>query len=115
MVLSVFNYHTAISRGQGAPVQWIALERSVLTPSPLFLLKNSPHPNAAKLFMEYCLSEEGQRVTREANYIPAHPKVEAKDPTLKPEGGHFQVNVISLELFRERRKEWIDIYRGLFV
>ena len=114
MVLSVFNYHTAISRAQGAPVEWIALERSTLTVGTLSLLKNSPHPNAGKLFYEYCLSEEGQRVTRDAGYIPADPRVPARDPALKPEAGHFEVNVISPDLFHVHAKEWIGIYRSLF-
>jgi ABC-type Fe3+ transport system substrate-binding protein len=114
MVLSVFNYHTAISRAQGAPVEWIALERSTLTVGTISLLKNSSHPNAGKLFLEYCLSEEGQRVTRDAGYIPADPRVPAKDPSLKPEAGHFQVNVISPDLFHAHSAEWIGIYRTLF-
>jgi ABC-type Fe3+ transport system substrate-binding protein len=114
MVLSVFNYHAAISQAKGAPVEWLALERSTLTVGTIALLKNSPHPNAGKLFLEYCLSEEGQQVTREAGYIPADPRVPAKIATLKPDAGHFAVSVISPDLFRERSKEWIGIYRTLF-
>jgi ABC-type Fe3+ transport system substrate-binding protein len=114
MVLSVFNYHAAISQAKGAPVEWLALERSTLTVGTIALLKNSPHPNAGKLFLEYCLSEEGQEVTRNAGYIPADPRVPAKIATLKPEAGHFAVNVISPDLFRDHGKEWIGIYRSLF-
>lgn len=114
MVLSVFNYHVAISQAQGAPVKWVALESSTLTVGTISLLKNSPHPNAGKLFLNYCLSEEGQKVTRNAGYIPADPRVPAKDQSLKPEVGHFKVSVISPDVFRAHSKEWIGIYRSLF-
>jgi ABC-type Fe3+ transport system substrate-binding protein len=114
MVLSVFNYHTAISQAQGAPIEWVPLERSVLTVGTIALLKKSPNPNAGKLFLDYCLSEEGQQVTRNAGYIPADPRVPAKVPTLKPDAGHFAVNVISPDLFRVHSKEWIGIYRSMF-
>lgn len=114
LVLCVFNYHVAISKGQGAPVQWLPLERSVLTFGTIALLKNAPHPNAGKLFLEYCLSEDGQKVTRDAGYIPADPRVAAATASLKPEAGNFKVNVISPDLYKKNGEEWTGIYRSLF-
>jgi iron(III) transport system substrate-binding protein len=114
LVLSIHNYHAAISQGQGAPVEWLRLETSLLTFGTVSLLKDAPHPNAAKLFLEFLLSEEGQQVTREAGYIPAHPKVDAKTPTLKPDKGNFKVNVISPALYKQNSEEWVKIYRSLF-
>jgi iron(III) transport system substrate-binding protein len=114
LVLCVFNYHVAISQKQGAPVLWLPLERSVLTFGTIALLKNSPHPNAGKLFLEYCLSEEGQKVTRDAGYIPADPRVPAGVETLKPDAGKFAVNVISPDIYRKNSDEWTKIYRSLF-
>lgn len=114
MVLCVFNYHVAISQAKGAPIKWIALERSVLTQGTISLLKNSPHPNAGELFLNYCLSDEGQRVTANAGYIPADPDVPPEHPYLTPEAGHFKVNVISPDVYDKHSKEWIGIYRQLF-
>ena len=114
LVLSILNYHAAISAGQGAPVEWLKLETSMLTFGTVQLLKGSPHPNAGKLFLEFMLSEEGQQVVKEAGYIPAHPAVAAPAEDLKPEGGGFAVNVISPDVFQQNRKEWVEIYHQLF-
>ncbi len=43
----------------------------MLTFGTIALLKNAPHPNAGKLFLEYCLSEDGQKVTRDPDLSPA--------------------------------------------
>src|SRR5205823_6214597 len=46
----------------GAPLQWIVPREGVLyIPIGLGMLKNSPHPNAAQLYMNFRLSEEAQR------------------------------------------------------
>jgi iron(III) transport system substrate-binding protein len=37
-------------------------EGSVLLPQSMFILKKAPHPNAAKLWVDFILSEEGQTI-----------------------------------------------------
>ncbi|RWD61717.1 extracellular solute-binding protein [Mesorhizobium sp.] len=114
LVLSILNYHAAISAAQGAPVEWLKLESSVFTFGTVQMLKNAPHPSAAKLFLEFLLSDEGQQIIADAGYIPASPRVKAKDPTLKPQEGKFAVTVISSETFAMNKDKWVGIYRKLF-
>ncbi len=45
---------------QGAPLQWKFPEPGLAAPYFLALTSNAPHPNAAKLFLAWSLSEEGQ-------------------------------------------------------
>jgi ABC-type Fe3+ transport system substrate-binding protein len=45
---------------RGAPLRLIFLEPVVSNPKVLMLAKR-PHPNAAALFIDWALSEEGQR------------------------------------------------------
>ena len=95
--LMTFNYHSVISAKDGAPVRWLKLEPAIQLPNPVGLVRNAPHPNAGKLFIEYLLSAEGQAVFRDANYIPANPSVPPLDATLTPEGGKFKATTIPLE------------------
>jgi len=112
--LMTFNHHDEISRAKGAPVDWIKMEPLVATTSAIGILKNAPHPNAAKLFVEFVLSEEGQKVLAEAFYLPAHPDVPAKVPELKPEGGDFTITSVSPATHAEGLNKWISIYNDLF-
>jgi len=78
------------------------------------LLRNSPHPNAGKLFEEFLLSKEGQEVFQKANYLPADPDVPAAEPSLKPKQGGFKTYVITNETALEKLPHWIEIYKKLF-
>ncbi len=52
---------------EGAPIKAIALEEGTLaTPSAMARVKNGPHPNASKVFLNWILSAEGQTVFSKA-------------------------------------------------
>ena len=114
LALMTFNYHSVISADQGAPVRWLPMQPAIQIPNPAGLVRNSPHPNAGKLLLEYLVSEEGQRVFRDANYIPANPAVPPKDPTLTPSGGHFSATLITPETTAAKLDGWTAIYNQLF-
>jgi iron(III) transport system substrate-binding protein len=114
LAVMTFNHHAAISSAQGAPVQWIKMEPLLQTTSLVGLLKDAPHPHAARLFIEYVLSDEGQKVLADHDYIPASPAVPARIPELKPDAGHFKVNVVTSEMARDDLPKWTAVYHELF-
>lgn len=59
------------------------------------MLNNAPHPNAGKLLIEFLCSPAGQRVFRDAGYLPANPAVPPKTPELVPGPGGPAVEIIS--------------------
>lgn len=55
-----------LSMSRGNPLELIyPSDGTVVIPSPSCIQKNAPHPNAAKLFMEYATGPEYFRVTRQ--------------------------------------------------
>ena len=112
--LMIFNHHAVISAKKGAPVAWLRIEPVVSTGNYVGLIKNSPHPNAGKLFEEYLLSKEGQETFQKANYLPAHPDVPAADPTLKPKQGGYKATVITNEMALAQLPKWTEVYKKLF-
>jgi len=90
--VTVDNHHTVIADEKGAHVNWVAIEPVLGLSNNIGLIKGAPHPNAAKLLIDFNLSAEGQTVLRNGNHIPASEKVEAADPSLKR---GFTVNYIS--------------------
>jgi iron(III) transport system substrate-binding protein len=113
MAIATFNNHSDISKAKGAPVKWLKIEPVTATLDTVFLLKG-PNPNAGKLFIDYILSEEGQNTLREAGYIPSNPKVHAKVPEEKPEGGGFKSLVLTPELVETDLPKWVAVYNDLF-
>ena len=110
----MYNHHVAISAAQGAPVRGLKLEPLVEIFTMFGIAKDAPHPNAARLFEEFVLSEEGQRVFAANDYLPADPAVPAKTPELKPDAGHFRTDVITPAMERDELPRWQAIYRDLF-
>jgi ABC-type Fe3+ transport system substrate-binding protein len=112
--IMTFNHHDAISSAKGAPVDWIKMEPLVATTSSIGIVKNAPHPNAARLFVDFMLSEEGQQVLSDAFYLPARPGAKAKVPELMPAVGNFKVTNIGPTKVAEGLDKWIAIYNELF-
>ena len=89
--LEMNNTHAAISAAQGAPVAWVPLNPvSDDAAGRRHHHQGAPHPNAARLFLDFMVSRAGQEVFRDRDYMPMHPDVPAKNPKLKPETGRLQ-------------------------
>jgi iron(III) transport system substrate-binding protein len=60
----VNNYHHIAVRVKmrGGPVDWLALDPVITAVGPLAINRLAPHPNAAKVFVDFCLSKEGQQI-----------------------------------------------------
>jgi ABC-type Fe3+ transport system substrate-binding protein len=114
IALSIFNHHAVLSAQKGAPVAWLKLEPISALMHSIGLTRNSPHPNAGKLLIDFLTSEEGQRTLADVEYLPAMPSIAAKTPGLKPEAGGFKANVLSPDAVTQNRDRWIATKKDLF-
>jgi iron(III) transport system substrate-binding protein len=114
IALQIFNHHAVISAKKGAPVDWIKMEPATGTLSVISIHKSAPHPNAAKLLVDFIISREGQQIYRDTDYLTADPTVPALEPTLKPEEGHFRVHFFSPETIEDNQPKWKRIFDELF-
>jgi iron(III) transport system substrate-binding protein len=55
-------------REKGAPLSWAPLSPLMVSLNALFVAERSPHPNAAKLFSAFLLSEEGRQLFEGATF-----------------------------------------------
>ena len=114
IALQIFNHHTVISAAKGAPIDWIAMEPVTGALNVAGIHKNAPHPNAAKLLVDFQTSREGQEIFRKVHYLPADPAVPALEPELKPEDGHFRARFFSPEQTEDDMPKWLKIFNDLF-
>jgi iron(III) transport system substrate-binding protein len=116
IALHIFNHHAHISKTAGAPVDWQALEPVTATLNTIALASRAPHPHASMLFLDFILSERGQKVFQQVNYLPSHPKVPAKQADLKPGGGRFNKALyITPEAQFEKGNDWVDYFNKQFM
>ena len=64
---------------QGAPLSFAPIQPYFLSPSLVFMSANAPHPYTAALFIDYLLSEEGQKIVVKTNRMPANSKVKSPE------------------------------------
>ena len=58
----------------GYDVMFVYPKNAYVTPEPMAVLKGAPHPKAAHAFIEFLLTEEGQRIFMERGLSPITPK-----------------------------------------
>jgi iron(III) transport system substrate-binding protein len=112
--LEMNNTHAAISAAQGAPVQWVPLDPVSETIQVAGITAGAPHPNAARLFIDFMVSRTGQQIFRDNDYLPMHPDINAKIPELRPEQGGYRAVVYSPDEIDTESVRWAKIYEDLF-
>jgi iron(III) transport system substrate-binding protein len=99
-------------KGEGAPVEWVdTVDPVVTSPSVIALSARAPHPNAARLFVDYVLSYEGQKLMRDNFRVVARSDIQplAKKLDMK----HlrtFYVNPKIANRYSEFQKDYQEIF-----
>lgn len=76
-VAQAYVHHVEVLKAKGAPVEWIrTFDPLVALRGAVAISANAPHPNAARLFIDFYLSNEGQQIVRTWGKVPAHPEIE---------------------------------------
>jgi len=112
--LMMFHHHAFISASKGAPVKYLNLDPVVLTTEELILLKNAPHPNAAKLLMEFILSPDGAKIISEAMYVPADPNVKSIVPIIAETSTKQKPIYFNSDMLDQKVDSWIEKYQQIF-
>ena len=108
--VQTLTHHAAFSSSRGAPVEWVPTEDAMGSLLILGLFKG-PHPNAGKLLIDFLMSDEGQTLFREADYIPVAPNVQARQARLKPDGVNFRARIFTPEEIDAGQPGWMKIFQ----
>ena len=79
-----YAHVTERSKRSGAPVDWVGMDPIITDFNSIALTRYPLHPYSAMLFIEYMLSEEGQKLLiRDRGLIPARSNIEPDPPLTK--------------------------------
>jgi iron(III) transport system substrate-binding protein len=114
MFLSSNHTDVIEQRRQGAPVKQIKPSDGVgVTQISQSLIKGAPHPNAAKLWIEWSLSDEGQSQLAQQGYAAVRKGTRAAEPEASLEGVKFlprDDDVATFQQLGERTRRWEQIF-----
>jgi iron(III) transport system substrate-binding protein len=70
LVLNTYLHNVEDVRRKGAPVDWVVQDPVFTKFQPIGVGAKAAHPNAAKLFVDFMLSEEGQKIIASFGRVP---------------------------------------------
>ena len=83
MAVVVYSNRVERMKMSGAPIEWVRSKGPTITAiNAVSIPEKAPHPNAAKLFVDFVLSKDGQTLLRGLRRIPARPDVPPDPPSL---------------------------------
>jgi len=99
---------------KGAPVEWIKNpDPLVVQPATIQMAKYAPHPNSAKLLIDFMLSETVADVLAKENRLPGRSNVSGLDPAFK-EINADKIFPLSMEEVQVNYKKYLDEFRNYF-
>jgi iron(III) transport system substrate-binding protein len=108
----VFPFEIEQLKRRGAPVDWSATSDPIVTSINVIALSaKAPHANAAKLLVNYILSEEGQNVIRDVSRVPVRPGVKPLAPKL--DQSTLKIHYVPSDMYKniaQYEKEFRDLF-----
>lgn len=82
IAVNVLLHRTLDMQSKGTPVAWMPISPIVDRFAPYVIARDAPHPNAAKLYVRWLMSPEGQslvdKVRKKGNPLPGSGTIQAK-------------------------------------
>jgi len=107
LALTVYNYKAEQLRAEGAPIDWFTIGNAIARPNGVGVARNAPHPHAALLYYDFELSEEGQRIIAEREFVPTSTKVDT--PLNK-----VPMTFVDARVTLDEYDKWKNLYMELF-
>ena len=98
---------------EGAPVDWITtFDPIIVSIHPIAIAADAPHPEAARVFVDFALSKEGQATVRDSGRISARADVPAAPQAVNP--AKLKLHPVQPEAAADYEgllKEWRAIFK----
>jgi len=108
----VYSHNVEAMKKKGAPIDWVRAAEPIVTGlKPIGLSSKALHPNAAKLFIDFALSTEGQELIRSFSRIPDRDDVPSDPPYLKSGVKLYPANPTWGDSYSRYVKEFREIFQ----
>ena len=111
--LLVSQYPTGVEeiKKTGAPIDWVPLDPWFVYPIGIAVTAKNFHPAAARLYVDFILSEEGQTFMRTLSRIPARKNVLPNPPRLIQGRKLFVIKPASSAIYNKYNSEMLGYFR----
>ena len=111
--IGAYGHRIGQFQRKGAPMGWIKDDVIITTPQAIGISGYGKSPHAAKLIVDFVLSQEGQLILRRSGRVPAHPKVEPDPPELTRGRKIFYSDIVDGGTrYNEINDEFLNVFGG---
>jgi iron(III) transport system substrate-binding protein len=107
LALTVYNYKAEQLRREGAPIDWFTIGNAIARPNGVGVARQAPHPHASVLFYDFALSEEGQTIIAQREFVPTSNKIDT--PLNK-----VPMTFVDARVSIDEYDKWKNLYTDLF-
>jgi iron(III) transport system substrate-binding protein len=107
LALTVYNYKAEQLKGKGAPIDWFAIGTAIARPNGVGVARAAPHPHAAVLFYDFEISEEGQKILAQRDFVPTNRKIDT--PLNK-----LPLKFVDPRVTLDEYDKWVNLYQEIF-
>ena len=107
LALTVYNYKAEQFKGKGAPIDWFSIGTAIARPNGVGVARRAPHPHAAVLFYDFEISEEGQKILAQRDFVPTSRKIDT--PLNK-----LPLKFVDARVTLDEYDKWVKLYEDLF-
>ena len=77
IALTIYNYKAEQLKNKGAPIDWFVIGKNAIArPNGIGVARKSPHPHAAVLFYELCITD-AQQIFQQRDFVPTSKKIDS--------------------------------------
>ena len=105
--LTVYSYKAEQFKDKGAPIQWLSIGTPIARVNGVGVARSAPNPHSAILFYDYEISDEGQKILTERDFVPTSTKVESPF-------GKTPVRFVDSRLMIDEYEKWNKLYADIF-
>jgi iron(III) transport system substrate-binding protein len=106
--LTVYNANAESLKRKGAPIDWLPVQPVVARPQGIAVGRNAPNPRAARAFVDFVLSPEGQELLMSMGRVPASTKV-------RTHLNDFDYIVVDPVTVLDEQDKWNRLWESLFI
>jgi len=107
LALTVYNYKAEQFKGKGAPIDWFSIGTAIARPNGVGVARRAPHPHAAVLFYDFEISEEGQKILAQRDFVPTSRKIDT--PLNK-----LPLKFVDARVTLDEYDKWVKLYEEIF-
>jgi iron(III) transport system substrate-binding protein len=108
----VYAHRTQLTKEKGSPIDWVKTSKPiVVSQNAVAVLEKAPRPNAARLFVDFLMSEAGQKLLYDGGQIPLRSRaIPASSPLAAEQLDLYPVSAQVMERFEQHQKDFNETF-----